>query len=159
METITEILDQALREGYLTPRMETEISALCQASILSETEARALDRIIDALISREIESVSTKSFVNVIEDLVFLESCRQLSSGSGSALDIGDICAYSLNRLPPLYATTTQGAQYQREYALVDLAEQIKTQVAAAITKLRQHPQGFVEGDSSAEKTEVISPA
>jgi hypothetical protein len=159
VDTITEILDQALQEGYLTPRMEMEISALCQASILSETEARALDRIIDALISREIESVSTKLFVNVIEDLVFLESCRQLSSASGSALDVGDICAYSLNRLPPLYATTTKGAQYQREYALADLAEQIKNQVAAAISKLRQHPQGFVEGDSGLEKTEAVTSA
>jgi len=44
---------------------------------------------------------------------------------SGHTLDVGDIAAYALNRLPPLYATTEEGASYQRLRATEELQELI----------------------------------
>jgi len=50
-------------------------------------------------------------------------------------LDVGDIAAYALNRLPPLYATTEEGAVYQRQRAKEQLEQLIAQQITEAITR------------------------
>jgi hypothetical protein len=47
-----------------------------------------------------------------MEELVLTEAISrvaEIEATSDSTLDLGDIAAYALNRLPPLYATTKKG--------------------------------------------------
>ncbi|NET56297.1 MAG: late competence development ComFB family protein [Symploca sp. SIO2E6] len=135
--SIEEIVQQALQEGYLTPLMETEMGQLCNsASELSMEEYMALDQLMGALLTGEVVAVPRKKFINVMEELVLAEAfdrVAEVEKYGDCPLDVGDIAAYALNRLPPLYATTEEGARYQRRRAQKELHELITEQVAAAI--------------------------
>ena len=57
----------------------------------------------------------------------------------------GDIAAYALNRLPPLYATTEEGANFQRSKAKEELDELISKQVEEAIGRYLDRPEFYPE--------------
>ncbi|MEB3272637.1 MAG: late competence development ComFB family protein [Prochlorothrix sp.] len=139
MSSIEKIVDQALRDGYLTPAMEAEVGRICDtASELSIEEYMALDRLMGALLTGEIVAVPRKQFINVMEELVLTEAISkvaEIEANSERTLDLGDIAAYALNRLPPLYATTEEGARYQRDRAKEDLQSLISQQVQEAVAR------------------------
>src|SRR5579883_435704 len=142
--SIEKIVEQALQDGYLTPVMEAEVGRICDnASELSIEEYMALDRLMGALLTGEVVAVPRKQFINVMEELVRTEAIArvaEIEATSESSLDVGDIAAYALNRLPPLYATTEEGANYQRQRAKADLQELIAQQVSAAIARSLDRP-------------------
>ena len=89
-----------------------------------------------ALLTGEVVAVPRKQFINVMEELVLTEAIArvaEIEATSESSIDVGDIAAYALNRLPPLYATTEEGASYQRIRAKAELQELIAQQVSEAI--------------------------
>lgn len=137
--SIERIVDQALQDGYLTPSMEAEVGRICNtASELSIEEYMALDRLMGALLTGEVVVLPRKQFINVMEELVLSEAIAQVAQideVSEQSLDVGDIAAYALNRLPPLYATTEEGAQYQRSRAKDELQALIASQVKEAIAR------------------------
>lgn len=136
--SIEKIVDQALQDGYLTPSMEAEVGRICNtASELSIEEYMALDRLMGALLTGEVVVLPRKQFINVMEELVLSEAIArvaEIDNTNDRPVDVGDIAAYALNRLPPLYATTEEGAQYQRARAREELQDLISTQVKDAIT-------------------------
>lgn len=142
--SIQNIVEQALKEGYLTPVMESEIGRICDSvAELSFEEYLALDRLMSALLNGEVVAKSRKQFINVMEELVLSEAntrVAEFESTHNLVLDVGDIAAYALNRLPPLYATTEEGANYQRQRALQELQSLIAQQVEEAIARSSQHP-------------------
>lgn len=143
--TIEEIVKQALEDGYLTPVMEAEVGRLCDtASELSVEEYMALDTLMGALLTGQVVAVPRKQFINVMEELVLSEAIArvaEIEATSDRALDVGDIAAYALNRLPPLYATTEEGASFQRGKAKEELDELISKQVNAAISRNLDRPE------------------
>ncbi|MFH7026310.1 MAG: late competence development ComFB family protein [Heteroscytonema crispum UTEX LB 1556] len=145
--SIEKIVEQALQDGYLTPAMEAEVGRICDyASELSIEEYMALDRLMGALLTGEVVAVPRKQFINVMEELVLTEAIAlvaEIEATSESSLDVGDIAAYALNRLPPLYATTEEGANYQRQRAKAELQELIAQQVNEAIARYLQVPNPF----------------
>jgi hypothetical protein len=147
--TIQEIVDVALKNGYLTPTMEAEVGRICDhASELSVEEYQALDKLMGALLTGQITAVPRKQFINVMEELVLTEAITRVSeveTSSNVALDLGDIAAFALNRLPPLYATTEEGANYQRERAQEELKDIISQQVDMAIARNLDKPEFFPE--------------
>lgn len=147
--TIEKIVEQALQDGYLTPSMEAEVGRICDtASELSIEEYMALDRLMGALLTGEVVAVPRKQFINVMEELVLTEAIArvaEIEATSDRVLDVGDIAAYALNRLPPLYATTEEGATYQRQKAKEDLQGLIAQQVSDAITQNLDQPEFFPE--------------
>lgn len=155
--SIEEIVEQALRDGYLTPTMEAEVSRLCDdpASDLSIEEYRALEKLMEALSSGEVAALPRKQFINVMEELVISEAIArvtEIETTSDYVLDVGDIAAYALNRLPPLYATTQEGATHQRQRAKEELRELIIQQVREAIVRNlaeRTNPERQVIGQNS----------
>jgi hypothetical protein len=163
MMNIQAIVEQALDEGYLTPVMEAEVGRICDsAAELSVEEYMALDHLMGALLAGEVVTVPRKQFINVMEELVLTETIAQItaiSQGEGSAnevttdaqLDVGDIAAYALNRLPPLYATTEEGASYQRKRAQTELQDLIVGQVEAAIAHNLDRPEFFPERQALAK--------
>lgn len=136
--SIKSIVNQALEEGYLTPVMEAEISRICEtAKELSSEEYTALDELMSALLNGKVVASHRKQFINVMEELVLSETLTLISEleiTSNQSIDIGDITAYALNRLPPLYATTEEGANYQKERAKTELKGLIDQQVQEAIS-------------------------
>ncbi len=140
---IETIVEQALKEGYLTPAMEAEVGRICDSSEeLSVEEYMALDRLMGALLTGEVISVPRKQFINLMEELVLDYAIQRVAEleNTGVTLNISDIAAYALNRLPPLYATTQEGAQYQRERALKELQNLIVQQVEEAIAVNQKFP-------------------
>ena len=159
MSSIEKIVEQALQDGYLTPTMEAEVGRICDAaSELSIEEYMALDKLMGALLTGDVMAVPRKQFINVMEELVLSEAIgrvAEIEATSDQALDVGDIAAYALNRLPPLYATTEEGASYQRKRAKEKLEELINQQVEEAIKRYLDKPEFYPErqviGKSSGE--------
>lgn len=144
MSSIEKIVEQALRDGYLTPTMEAEVGRICDtAAELSIEEYMALDRLMGALLTGAVVAVPRKQFINVMEELVLAEAISRVAEVESSleqTLDLADIAAYALNRLPPLYATTEGGAAYQRQRAQEELQTLITAQVQEAIAANLQKP-------------------
>jgi len=97
-----------------------------------------------------------------MEELVLGEAVArvaEIEANSNKVLDLGDIAAYALNRLPPLYATTEQGANYQRERAIADLQHLIAQQVKEAIERNIDRPEFFPDRSNfgSVNKDSVLS--
>lgn len=165
--SIENIVEQALQDGYLTPAMEAEVGRICDtASELSIEEYIALDRLMAALLMGEVVAVPRKQFINVMEELVLSEAIArvaEIEATSDRVLDVGDIAAYALNRLPPLYATTEEGASFQRSKAKQELQTVITQQVDEAIARNLDRPEFYPErqalGKSSGQEvlTQVSS--
>jgi hypothetical protein len=164
MMNIQAIVEHALDEGYLTPAMEAEVGRICDsAAELSVEEYMALDHLMGALLAGEVVTVPRKQFINVMEELVIAETIGQISAisqreGTDRAdtdpqLDVGDIAAYALNRLPPLYATTEEGASYQRDRAQKELKSLITQQVESAIAQNLDRPKFFPERQAISKST------
>ncbi len=158
--SIQKIVEQALQDGYLTPAMESEVGRICDtAAELSIEEYMALDKLMGALLTGDVVAVQRKQFINVMEELVLTEVIARVAEikiTSGHTLDVGDIAAYALNRLPPLYATTQEGANYQRQRAKEELAALLAQQIDEAIARSLDRPEFFPErqvlGKSSGEE-------
>lgn len=155
--SIEKIVEQALQDGYLTPAMEAEVGRICDtASELSIEEYMALDRLMGALLTGEVVAVPRKQFINVMEELVLTEAIArvaEIEASSDSTLDLGDIAAYALNRLPPLYATTEEGASFQRNNAKAELSALIADQVKEAIARNLNQPDFYPERHSIRKPT------
>ncbi|MDJ0649123.1 MAG: late competence development ComFB family protein [Xenococcaceae cyanobacterium MO_188.B19] len=146
---IQKIVEQALQDGYLTPTMEAEVGRICDtAAELSVEEYMSLDKLMGALLTGEVVAVPRKQFINVMEELVLSEAITrvaEIEQTSNTSLDVGDIAAYALNRLPPLYATTEEGANYQRQRAKEELQSLIKEQLGEAISRYLDRPEFYPE--------------
>jgi hypothetical protein len=155
--SIQKIVEQALQDGYLTSAMEAEVGRICDiASELSIEEYMALDQLLGALLTGEVVAVPRKQFINVMEELVLTEAIARVAEievTSGHSLDVGDIAAYALNRLPPLYATTEEGANYQRLRAMEELQELIGQQISEAIARNLDRPEFFPERQALGKNT------
>ncbi|GAB4160032.1 MAG: late competence development ComFB family protein [Cyanobacteria bacterium J069] len=161
--SIEKIVEQALQDGYLTPAMEAEVGRICDtASELSIEEYMSLDRLMGALLTGEVVAVPRKQFINVMEEMVLTEAIArvaEIEATSDCTLDLGDIAAYALNRLPPMYATTEEGADYQRSRAREDLhvliAEQVSEAIARSVNRPEFYPERQAIGKNAAD--EVLS--
>ncbi len=160
--SIQKIVEQALQDGYLTPAMEAEVGRICDTlSELSIEDYMWLDKLMGALLTGEVVAVPRKQFINVMEELVLTEAIAQVAEiqvTSDLSLDVGDIAAYALNRLPPLYATTEEGANYQRQRAKEELQSLIASQVGEAVAQNLNRPDFFPERQAISKNTgnEVI---
>lgn len=143
--SIQEIVEQAIKTGYLTPVMEAEVSKICDTSTdLTLEQYTALDKLMGALLTGEVTAMPRKQFINVMEELVVtqvISLVAEIETTSDFSLDVGDISAYALNRLPPLYATTEEGANYQREKARENLQDLIKKQVEESLSVYLNRPE------------------
>ncbi|MBD1892382.1 late competence development ComFB family protein [Coleofasciculus sp. FACHB-SPT9] len=136
--TIGTIVEQALQNGYMTPSLAQEIGSICEISEISVDDYIALDRLFGQLLTDEAIAIPGKQFINVMEALVLIEASVQvlkMEVSNPCLLDLGEIAAYALNRLPPLYATTEEGASFQRQRGKEELRELITQKVKEAIAR------------------------
>ncbi|MFM7888921.1 MAG: late competence development ComFB family protein [Pseudanabaena sp.] len=86
--------------------------------------------------------------INVLEDLTIQEVKSQLDNmGARLPRHVGfdDVCAYVLNRLPAMYATTKQGLLWQLQKVELSLLSQLKSLVMQALLALGNTPCRFAE--------------
>jgi len=70
------------------------------------------------------------SLRNVLEDVVVAEAINQLrfsAEGVRDKINISEVAAYALNRLPPMYATSEEGIEHLREKSLVGMGTVIQS--------------------------------
>jgi Late competence development protein ComFB len=85
---------------------------------------------------------------NVLEDLAKQEINNQLTHMANvlpRKVGIDDVCAYVLNRLPPLYATTEQGVIWQTQKAKEQLSSQIESTVIQSLMTLGKTPRRLAD--------------
>ncbi|MEE3715762.1 late competence development ComFB family protein [Tumidithrix elongata RA019] len=83
------------------------------------------------------------SLKNAIEDIVVFEAKEQLKRLGNvvrEQIDLSEVVAYALNRLPPLYASTSRGWLQQRKRANIELKPQIVSAVQHAMLNVRRDP-------------------
>ena len=67
-------------------------------------------------------------FINVLEEILVRETyiqIEELRPEIQPKIRVAEVVAYAINRLPPLFATSMVGWQYQHDYALNELEPQI----------------------------------
>lgn len=78
---------------------------------------------------------------NIIEDLVIQEIKEQmeaLGQNIREKISISDVAAYTLNRLPPLYATSRVGWQQQRQRATTELRQSTVLTIKRGLLAVRR---------------------
>lgn len=84
------------------------------------------------------------SYTNILENLVTAVSELQLKRMEPAArerITLNEVVAYSLNRLPPMYATSNNGLQQLRIRAKTEMAHQIVAMVRQAVLRVGEYPQ------------------
>jgi hypothetical protein len=89
------------------------------------------------------EHQSTKTHQNVMESLVYGEIEKQLKfypKNLKPYLNKVEVATYALNRLPPLYASSTVGREQQIRLGKQKYKEQLTTAVRRAIAAVERDP-------------------
>ncbi len=76
--------------------------------------------------------------INVLEHLVFRAIERICTPELYSQLNLNEVAAYALNRLPPMYATSERGFKYMRQRAISELARELIGSVRTGVMKVIQ---------------------
>lgn len=144
--TIRTVVQEARSRGHLTHAAQGQLARLIEVSEgLAEEDYRALVELRSAMEAGWIRVDSRREYRNIMEELA-AEEVEALWAKEGIAgVDRGDVLAFALNRLPPLYATTDVGAQYQRERARMELRTLIAEQVSVALHRARERPEPLAE--------------
>ncbi|MEM6500258.1 MAG: late competence development ComFB family protein [Cyanobacteria bacterium P01_C01_bin.89] len=80
---------------------------------------------------------------NVMEILVAEEVERQMKRCPSALLEYVkavEVETYALNRLPPLYAASHEGLEYQKQRAIREFGDKIKTMVRHAFSAVQRDP-------------------
>jgi len=91
----------------------------------------------------QFNQASGRTHINVMESLVAKEVERQraqLPENLAKYIDPVEVATYALNRLPPLYACSTQGWHYQQLQAKNQFRSEITTAVRQAIAAVQRDP-------------------
>ena len=83
------------------------------------------------------------SLRNVLEEIVVVEvqeQLKHLSQPAKETINISEVAAFALNRLPALYASTSRGWLQQRKRAYHELQHQITSAVQQALVGVKRDP-------------------
>lgn len=131
-------------KGYLhRSKKRNELSKIRKLS-WAET-VKAADNL--SIEDEELGSYVLKAqlgYSNVLEKLVVLVAehlMRDVPPSVSSQIDMPEIIAFALNRLPPMYVTSDRGYKLSRQRAQSELTKEITAQVRQAILKVGQSPK------------------
>ncbi|MDX2256100.1 MAG: late competence development ComFB family protein [Pseudanabaenaceae cyanobacterium bins.39] len=104
----------------------------------------------DSDISTELKNLesymsgTTYRYSNILESLVsaiVLRRIQRLDAQYQQKVNVDEVAAYALNRLPPMYATTRRGLQNLRQRVKSEMTNQIIGFVKEALNKVIQSPE------------------
>ncbi len=125
-------------------RVVTEVKAYLDRKRLEDRQCGTMPRSGDR---RELESyvlIASLGMSNVLEKLAILVAQHMLRHAHPLArarVDLGEVAAYALNRLPAMYATTDRGYKILRQRAQSEMAREITARVRCAILKIAKSPR------------------
>jgi hypothetical protein len=99
------------------------------------------------------------SLKNVLEEIVVVEvqeQLKNLSQPAREAINLSEVAAFALNRLPPLYASTSRGWLQQRKRAHNELPQQIASTVQQGLLGVKRDP---LRKSTKIEASKVETPA
>ena len=135
--TIREVVEKAITLGCLNPTFSDALLRALEDSYLRDAdEILALQELQEAVRTGHVVTIERKRCFNIMEDMVWeaLEAeYATLKLKGGPRPDIGDVAAYALNHLKPLYAVSEVGADYQRQRAKVDHSDIVSKRVREAL--------------------------
>ena len=85
-----------------------------------------------------------ETYQNIMELLVKDEAKQQLQSlppWIAASIKLDDLVTYALNRLPPLYASSKEGLEYQMHRGKSQFGDRISETVNLAIATIQKSPQ------------------
>lgn len=100
-----------------------------------------------------------QSCKNAIEELVIAEIDLQIShlpQYRRDQMNLSEVAAYALNRLPPMYATSKAGWERQRKKGITEMRSQVESAVRRALTSVKPDA---LRDSSPLPSQEVASPA
>ncbi|MFN8969947.1 MAG: late competence development ComFB family protein, partial [Pseudanabaena sp.] len=159
---VPEIVQDALNSGYYQSLSNgTYVSLDRRNSLL--TRSYAVRRKTKTTLSNSSKTTKTEKdisaelkdfesymsgaiyrYSNILESLVNAIVERRtlrLDENVQQKVNINDVAAYVLNRLPPMYATSRRGLQNLRQKVKSEMASQIISIVKEALTKVVQAPE------------------
>jgi Late competence development protein ComFB len=83
------------------------------------------------------------SYKNVMELLIDDEIDRQTcgySQTEAQKFNRIEVATYTLNRVPPLYASSQEGIERQYERGMLEFSDRIKATVEQALRRIQQNP-------------------
>lgn len=128
-----------LARSYAVRRKSTAI--LPSASKVSRTEKDISTEMKDF---ESYMSGTIYRYSNILESLVNAiveRRAQRLDATIQQKVNIDDVAAYVLNRLPPMYATSRRGLQNLRQRVKSEMTSQIISIVKEALTKVVQAPE------------------
>jgi hypothetical protein len=135
--TISEVVENIIVEGSLTPSLaQILLRTLDTTPPQTNEDIEALDKLQTMVRSGKVVTVERKRCFNIMEEMVWEVIERQYATlkMEGSILpDAGDVAAYALNHLRPLYAVSETGADFQREKAKQEHSEIVGKRVRESI--------------------------
>ena len=138
-----------IKTKTMSLKEQLRVHQICDSiSALSVEDYMSLDLLRELLAAGKIQAPTQKYIYNVMEQIIKEEVLSQLLAidvENITSLDIGDIQAYALNRLPSLYATTEEGLSYQRQIAYKRLSDDIQQEVKKAIYTIIERQTPFSE--------------
>lgn len=141
MKELEQMVDRVLQDEYLTPETESQLKRLLShKQELSIEDYMALDRMMEELLAVKGKTLTRKQYVNIMEELVMEQAIAHVLEHyhhHKTFIDVGEVTAYALNRLPTLYATSQEGRNFQRRQAQGELQDQIQEQVAEAFNQCK----------------------
>ncbi len=117
------------------------------APVVNDEYANEEARIRGAVDANDLAlylQVGRMEYRNVLENLVSSVARLQVSHLAPEAIDkvnIDEVTAYALNRLPPMYVTDSEALRQMRLKAKSELSQQIATNVRQAIQLVLQSPK------------------
>ncbi len=158
---VADVVRDALDSGYYQSSNGTYVSSDQRNSLLARSYAvrRKTTRIlpsesktskIEKNISTDIKdfesymSGTVYRYSNILESLVTAiveRRVQRLDEIMQKKINIDDVAAYVLNRLPPMYATSRRGLQSLRQKVKSEMTNQIISIVKEALVKVIQAPE------------------
>jgi len=151
-EVVRDALDSGshqLGSGYVSPDQRTSLLARSYA-LRRRTTTELFNTSTDKDASKDVKdfesymSGTTYRYSNILESLVSAivgRRVQRLDETSQQKINIEDVTAYVLNRLPPMYATSRRGLQNLRQKVKSEMTNQIINIVKDALSKVTKAPE------------------
>jgi hypothetical protein len=137
----------SLESTYLSPDRRNAVSA---KSYLKRKTTRDVDFVrAPAATAEDADFQSYMSgtayrYSNILENLVAAIAERRmerLSPELQAQIDLDEVLAYALNRLPPMYATSNRGLKQLRQQVKTEMTNEMMSIVKQAFVKVAQTPE------------------
>ena len=133
---IVKIARKARKKGFLDLSMELALERALEQPVLEAEEYEALVKLERAIRKGKVHTVGRRSCVNVMEQVVWREIMQRVDEGTlppDGEVDLGDIAAHALSRLPARYATTDEGLTHALEAIRGEMMEQVSEAIIESI--------------------------